>query len=183
MDKDGSARAKAIPKRPQGKVPSPVHTDFQGTPWSKMPPLVRATTAPKESDIPSPVAPSDDAAGKPPVAAKSVPFNPAPSPVLPEAGDESGPTPESRVAVAQPAAPIQLEVPTVPALVRHQEEDRTDGNQRQPELRQAAIAEGPKVQIGLLEVVVLAPDRGSHETPPAANARSNFASRHYLRNV
>jgi hypothetical protein len=46
-----------------------------------------------------------------------------------------------------------------------------------------AAPESPKVQIGLLEVVVLAPDSGSHATHPAAKARSNFASRNYLRNI
>jgi hypothetical protein len=107
----------------------------------------------------------------------------APSDTLPENGDDIEPPFELRVVAAQPTDPVRIETPAALAPVQDREEGRAEQAPSQPKSTLEAAPESPKVQIGLLEVVVLAPDSGSHATHPAAKARSNFASRNYLRNI
>lgn len=170
-DDDGSVSAKPAPDRNWGKIPSPAAAKSDPGKSPETPPSERQTAAPGAADLLSSTA------------AIPVPVEQASSETLPESGDEIDPTPGFRVVAALPAAPIRIETPAALAPVQNREEGRADQSTRQPVPMPDAVREVPRVQIGLLEVVVQAPAIAPKGAPLANKARANIASRHYLRNM
>ena len=163
-DDDGSVNAKPAPKATQGDGSSPPEAKPHRSESLEMPSPRRSETAPGAAD------PLPPAAAMP---------EHAPPDTQHEGGDDTGPPPELRVVAAHPTAPIRIETPAALASVQHQDEGRA---KRAPS-RPVPTPESPKVQIGLLEVVVQAPASAPKGAPLANKARTNIASRYYLRNM
>ena len=167
VDVDNSVNAKPAPDRKQGDIASPAKAIPHPGKSPEIPPPGRQTTAPGAADL------------LPSTAAIPVSVEQAPPDTRPEGGDDTGPPPEFRVAAARPADPIRIETPAALAPVPNREEGRPEWTPSRP----VPTPEGPKVQIGLLEVVVQAPASAPKGTHLANKARNNIASRHYLRNM
>jgi hypothetical protein len=170
-DDDGSVSAKPAPDRKRGDIPSPVEAIPHPSELLEIPPPRRSTTMP---GAPDPL---------PPTAAIPRSLAQEQSDTLPESGDDLGPTPELHIAAARPAVPIRIESFAAPPPFQGQGEGGADWAPSQAVQTPDAPPEGPRVQIGLLEVVVLAPANAPKGMHVANKARSSIASRHYLRNM
>lgn len=166
-DDDGSVSAKPAPDRKRGDIPSPAEAIPHPSELLEIPPPRRSTTMP---GAPDPL---------PPTAAIPLSLAQEQSDTLPESGDDIGPTPELHIAAARPAVPIRIESFAAPPPFQDQGEGGAD---RAPS-QAVQTPDAPRVQIGLLEVVVLAPANAPKGMHVANKARSNIASRHYLRNM
>ncbi|MDJ0801680.1 MAG: hypothetical protein QNI97_02320 [Desulfobacterales bacterium] len=79
------------------------------------------------------------------------------------------------------SAAIMPSVAAVPAP--QHERERTGQAPNRPAEAPGAEAEAPAVRIGLLEVVVTAPERPPRKAERTLGIRNHIASRHYLRNL
>lgn len=167
VDVDSSVNAKPVPNRKEGDIASPAEAKPHPSESPETPPPGQQTTAPGTADLLLSTAAI-------PVSVEQMQPD-----TLPESGDDTDPPPEFRVVAARPAVPIRIETPAALAPVQYQAEGQAE---RAPS-RAVPTPECPKVQIGLLEVVMQAPASEPKGTYLANKARTNIASRHYLRNI
>ncbi len=172
-DADGRVSARPASVANQNHLSSPPEGNPHLNGPQEMPPPGRQRTAASEENL------------RP--TAEGIPMSlvPVSSDAMPEAVgvDDESTWLETLVAAAHPSAPFHSETAAAPPPVQNHGEGRTDRASRQAIRTPNAAPEGPKVRIGLLEVVVQAPET----TPKGANRddkiRANIASRHYLRNL
>lgn len=183
---------------PPSASPPPTPSAPAGVDDRSVKTLPAAATNQGDGSLPPSVKPhpSETLENPPPRAAAEIPGAPdllppaaaipakAPPGMRPGFRDDPGPSSEIRVVAALPAAPIRIAAPLAPAPVQNQEEGRLESPPRRPTPTPGLAREGPKVRIGLLEVVVVqAPASAPQATRPAHRDRTDMTSRHYLRNI
>lgn len=82
-----------------------------------------------------------------------------------------------------PQSPVEVFFPDQQAPEPLQAEPRVESMSQTGTRKPVAAPDGPEVHIGLLEVVVLAPESTAGRKASKSPEGHNFASRHYLRNL